>query len=110
MRIEDFEIELKQLNADLTIQVNPHIPAMAGVYFKGKFLCACPAGQIFDEVHDGYGVEGFNGRMITHRTRPKVLQIVKDILVKMKDSDYLDALFGTGAYSDEKLGNPKKAI
>lgn len=108
MDIIDFEAELRrEIHQDIDIKPNPFVPGMAGVYFKGQFLCACPARQIFDEPRADYCIEGFEGRTIPHRTRPQVLKILQGIKGKLNDQDYLDALFGTGAYSDEKLGNPK---
>jgi hypothetical protein len=78
--IPDFENELKQIDPNFSIRVNPQYPEMAGVYWKHLYICGLPSGEIFDDKKDFY----VNTAGLTHRTRPQVLAIVTDYLRRIK--------------------------
>jgi len=94
--IPDFENELKKIDSDLSIKVNPQFPEMAGVYWKHLYICALPSGEIYDEVKNLY----VNTAGLVHRTRPMVLSIVLDYLRRIKGEK--------GFYEDEISFNEKE--
>lgn len=104
MKIPDFEQELKQLDSDLEIRINEKLPVLAGVYYKGEFLCACPPSYINEDRLESYGAELPNGTFAIHRSRPEIIAIVEGMLSRFKtDKDYADAFLGRGKYSAEQL-------
>jgi hypothetical protein len=104
MTIDAFETELQHIHSDLTIKQNPSRPAMAGIYYKGVYLCSCPNHNIYDAHDASYGVEGPGGKFYPHPSRPDVLAKVKGFIKQITNSkDYHDAFFGEGEYSDAKL-------
>lgn len=104
MKIEEFEKELKELNADLTI-VPSRDPALAEVRYQGAYICAIPNNDIYDEANAAYGIELPSGTFIPHRSRTATLGLVKGMLDRINSSqDEKDAFFGTGPYSDKELG------
>ena len=64
-----------------------------------------PNYDIYDEPNGSYGIDlRQDGRFVRHRTRPEVLQIVKEQLSRLQnDKDYADSFFGTGDYSESAL-------
>lgn len=101
----EFQTQLQtSVDRNLSVKTNPRVPGMAGVYFKGEYLFAIPDGNIYEEKKPGYGVVGFDGRMIAHRTIGEALILAKHYVNKAKsDSDYFDALTGQGNYAKDKL-------
>ena len=81
MKIEEFEVELRELNADLSIRVSPNNPEMSGIYWRGLFICGIPSGEIFDEVRPDYK----NSADHVHRTRPTALAQVNQYLWRIKN-------------------------
>jgi hypothetical protein len=99
MTINDLEKELKEIDADLSIKENPNNAGMAGVYYKGQFLLACPSKNIYPEPNDTYGIASPSGVFVRHRTSEEVKNLVKAQLARIKtDKDYHDAFFGEGEY------------
>lgn len=104
MTTQEFEKELKQLNEGFHIEVNPKIPALSGIYFRGVYICAIPSNYIFNEKKPDYKILLPNGMEALHKTRPEALAQVKKLLRDMKnDADNYEASMGLGKYSDEKL-------
>lgn len=105
MTIKDFENELKQkVHKDFSITSHPKIQGMAQVLFRGKYQFAIPDTNIFDERKSDYGVEGFDGRFMVHRSRPEAVAKAKKIIEYMNQShDNYEAAMGIGQYSKEKL-------
>lgn len=102
MNIQNFEKELLQLDSELSIRPTP-TKGLAGVFYKGVYLLACPDGEIYDDKRESYFIE-INGRQVVHRTRPEVIEIIKAQIGRLKiDKDYLNAFFGEGEYSDVAL-------
>ena len=115
MKISDFENELKLLNPNLSIRPNnppkrvvdmfPDVVKLASVLYFGEEICTMPNDEIYDEKNGNYGVDlRDDGRFVAHRTRPEVLEIVKQKLFQFKnDKEYADALLGRGVYSEAEL-------
>jgi hypothetical protein len=109
MTIQDFEGELRALHPDFAI-LPSKFEALMGVYLQGTYLFGVPAHNIYDSENTSYGIEGVDGRFTRHRTRPEALAMAKQMLHDyLNNTDYHDALTGTGEYSDEKLGIGKFA-
>lgn len=104
MTIEAFEQEIQKIHPKLSILKSQNMDT-AGVFFEGMPLgIAVPRNAIFDDVRGGYGLEHPNGNFYRHRTRPEALAIIRGKVQQiLSDSDYADAMFGKGEYSDAKL-------
>jgi hypothetical protein len=81
--IPDFENELKKIDSNFSIKVNPNYPEMAGVYWKHLYICGLPSGEIYDDVKSLY----VNTAGLVHRTRPQVLAIVSDYIRRIKGEE-----------------------
>jgi len=103
LTIESFEKELQQLNKDFVVIKNKQAQGLATVFLFGEPIFAIPANGIYDTVNGNYGIELPTGTFVRHRTRPEALQQAKNILDRMKDPDYMDALLGRGKYSNAEL-------
>jgi hypothetical protein len=102
MKIQDFEKDIQAIDPDLSIKPAP-TKGLAGIHYKGVFLMSCPDGEIFDEKNEAYSIE-IQGRIYPHRSRMEVIDSINGQLLKLKtDSDYADAFFGRGQYSDAAL-------
>lgn len=122
MKVSEFEKELQLLNKDLSIRVNvvnprvlemfPDINKIVTVTFRGIEVCTMPADEIFDEKNGSYGVDlRSDGHFVAHRTRPEVLQIVKDKLSLLETNKAeADAFFGRGEYSDVSLRSKSEPV
>lgn len=76
-----FEAELKALNPDLSVQISPNNPDMAGIYWRGIHICSIPSGDIYDEVRPDYK----NSADHVHRTRPAALAQVNSYLNRIEN-------------------------
>lgn len=122
MKLEQFEKELQLLDKDLSIRPNnppkrvvemyPDTANLASIILRGSEVCTIPNFDIYDEKSGNYGVDlRQDGRFVAHRTRPEALQIVKQVLERIKnDKDYRDQFFGTGDYSDANLNKRDEPV
>lgn len=78
--IPDFLIQLKRIDNDFNIIVNPRIPDMAGVYWKDEFVCGLPSTEIYEELKPDYK----NSAGLRHRTAGEVLSICKRFIERIK--------------------------
>lgn len=53
MTIQNFELELKQLDENLSIRPAP-VSDVVGIYYKDFYICTCPADEIFEEIKPEY--------------------------------------------------------
>lgn len=83
MKTVEFEQELKQLDADLSVRIAPANPEMSGIYWKDMYICAIPSNNIYDEARSDYK----NSAERTHRTRPDALAIVNKYLWQLKNEE-----------------------
>lgn len=81
MKIEEFESELRQLNADLSIRVSPNNVEMSGIYWRGLYICGIPSNEIFDEERREYK----NSAGHVHRTRLTAIAQVKQYLHRIEN-------------------------
>jgi hypothetical protein len=81
MKIQDFEKELKKIDDGFEIKTNPNFLDMAGVYWRGNYICGCPSGEIYDEIKPLYQ----NSAGYRHRTRLEVLAIIQNYLDRIKN-------------------------
>ena len=81
MKIEQFEKELRELDAGFRIVPHPNNPTMAGVYLGSLYVCGIPNGDIYDEVKADYKNE--HGHV--HKTRATALAQISDYLWRIKN-------------------------
>jgi hypothetical protein len=54
MTLNNFEESLKEINQDIHITPHPNNSTMAGVYYLNNYICACPNGEVFEDVRPNY--------------------------------------------------------
>lgn len=108
--IPDFENELKAMNDDISIVVNPNRGpneenrhGIANIKLYGEDICPIPSGDIYDEPNDTYGYMFPNQiRLSRFKTRPEAIMQVRHILDTIKSQDGRDAFLGKNDYDETK--------
>ena len=104
--IPDFLNELKAINPDIEIVVNPHRRpneenriGISNIKLWGQDICPIPDEDIFDEPNDTYGYIFPNAvRVSRFRTRPEAIGMVQHVLEQVKTKDGKDAFEGKGEF------------
>lgn len=89
MKIQDFEVKLKEIDSSLKIIPHPSNEDMAGVYYSSIFICGVPSNEIFEEIRPEYKSKlGFR-----HRTTEETIAKVNQFLYRLKNEEGFADLF-----------------
>lgn len=84
MTIKDFEKELKKIDVDINIRLNPNADDIAGVYWKDAYLgVAVPP----LEIHETFSPKYVDSKGYPYRTIEMATELVKGKLKKFQDPE-----------------------
>ncbi len=93
-RVEDFEVELKQIDPRLSIVKNPNRRNIANIKLDGQDVCPIPGDEIREESDPNYTIELPNGTFVKHRSKTEAIALVRHTLNIIKDPATEAAFFG----------------
>lgn len=90
MLITEFEKKIQdEVDAELTIRINPNADDIAGVYYKGVYMgIALPPQEIREEFNPKY----CDSRNAPYRSVQMALDIIKGKLTKFQDPEVMKVM------------------
>lgn len=109
IKTEDFEKELREIDPRLTIRPNANRVGASNVFLNGVDICPwLPQFEMQDEATPDY-IYHLNGMVIPLKTTEQVKEIVRNVLGKIEDKEFSDALFNMPVDAKEETYGDHKA-
>lgn len=90
MLITEFEKKIqKEIDADLTIRINPNAEDIAGVYYKGVYIGVAVPPQ---EIHQEHSPKYTDRNGYPYRSITQAEDIIKGKLIKFQDPEVMKVM------------------